>query len=102
MPTVVLRLPAVKRQSATRPTVCRYCQGQTFQRWGAVQKPVRDPHYRSGQVYRDRNCHCHRTFRHYPQALASTLQQTCYGCGVWTASMCGAARPRQDCSTLCG
>lgn len=69
MPIVVLQLPDVKRKSETRPKRCRYCQGETFQRWGKVRKPVRDNRYRSVQVYRYRCCHCRRTFRHYPEGV---------------------------------
>lgn len=69
MSIVVLQLPVVKRQIATRPTACPYCQGETFQRWGAVKKPVRDPRLRSVKVYRYRCCHCRPTFRHYPAGV---------------------------------
>jgi transposase-like protein len=69
MPIVVLQLPDVKRKNETRPKKCPYCQGETFQRWGKVRKPVRDNCYRSVQVYRYRCCHCRHTFRHYPQGV---------------------------------
>lgn len=69
MSIVVLNLPDVKRHSETRPQECPYCQGETFQRWGAVKKPVRDPRLRRVKVYRYRCCHCRRTFRHYPQGV---------------------------------
>lgn len=69
MAIVVLQLPNVKRKRETRPRSCSYCQGETFQRWGGVRKPVRDNRLRSVQVYRYRCCHCHRTFRHYPQGV---------------------------------
>ena len=69
MSIVVLNLPDVKPQTETRPQDCPYCQGETFQRWGAVRKPVRDPRLRSVKVYRYRCCHCQRTFRHYPQGV---------------------------------
>lgn len=67
MSIVVLNLPDVKPERETRPQECPNCQGETFQRWGAVRKPVRDPRLRSVKVYRYRCCHCRRTFRHYPQ-----------------------------------
>lgn len=66
MSIVVLRLPEVKRKTETRPQKCRYCGGETFQRWGKVRKPVRDNRHRTVSVYRYRCCHCLRTFRHYP------------------------------------
>lgn len=66
MAIVVLKLPDVKRKSEARPRKCRYCEGETFQRWGQVQKAVRDVHVRKVKVYRYRCCRCKRTFRHYP------------------------------------
>lgn len=69
MSIVVLQLPDVKRKTEIRPSDCRYCQGPTFQRWGSVQKPVRDNRYRSVLVYRYWCCHCQRTFRHYPPGV---------------------------------
>jgi transposase-like protein len=69
MSIVVLQLPDVKRKSETRPKKCPYCQGEIFQRWGKVGKPVRDNQYRNVQVYRYRCCHCRRTFRHYPAGV---------------------------------
>ena len=69
MPIVVLQLPNVKRKSEIRPQTCPYCQGETFQRWGKVRKPVRDSRYRSVQVYRYLCCHCRQTFSHYPEGV---------------------------------
>ena len=69
MPIVVLQLPDVKRKTETRPRKCRYCQGETFQRWGKVKKPVRDNRCRNVQVYRYRCCSCQHTFRHYPEGV---------------------------------
>ena len=66
MPIVTLQLPAVKRKNKSRPQKCRYCHGETFQRWGKVGKPIRDLRVRKIQVYRYRCCSCRRTFRHYP------------------------------------
>lgn len=74
MSIVVLQLPDVKRKTETRPQKCRYCQGETFQRWGSVRKPVRDSRYRSAQVYRYRCCRCGRTFRHYPFGIDAADQ----------------------------
>lgn len=69
MSIVVLQLPDVKRKTEIRPWKCHYCQGETFQRWGKVKKPVRDNRYRNVLVYRYRCCRCRRTFRHYPQGV---------------------------------
>jgi transposase-like protein len=69
MPIVILQLPEVKQKTESRPTQCRYCAGETFQRWGKVVKPVRDKRYRNVQVYRYMCCSCGRTFRHYPQGV---------------------------------
>lgn len=71
---VTLRLSDVKRKTETRPQKCRYCQGETFQRWGKVKKPVRDNRCRSVQVYRYRCCTCHHTFRHYPEGVDAADQ----------------------------
>lgn len=67
MSIVVLKLPDVKRKREERPRRCPYCEGELFQRWGQVRKPVKDVHVRRVQVYRYRCCRCHRTFRHYPE-----------------------------------
>jgi hypothetical protein len=67
MPIVVLKLPDVKRKTEVRPGKCPYCEGGTFQRWGRVNKPVKDIRARNVKVYRYRCCQCGRTFRHYPQ-----------------------------------
>lgn len=67
MSIVVLKLPDVKRKTEERPKRCPYCKGETFQRWGRVRKPVKDVHVRQVQAYRYKCCHCHRTFRHYPE-----------------------------------
>lgn len=32
-----------------------------------MNKPVKDVHIKNVKVYRYRCCHCHRTFRHYPE-----------------------------------
>ena len=69
MKNIILKLPEVKRKQEERPKKCRYCQGETFQRWGKVRKPVRDSQYRSVEVYRYRCCRCGRTFRHYPTGV---------------------------------
>jgi len=67
MAIVVLKLPVVKRKKEERPRECRYCEGWTFQRWGRVNKPVKDVRARNVKVYRYRCCRCQRTFRHYPE-----------------------------------
>lgn len=74
MSIVVLKLPAVKRQREERPKACRYCAGETFQRWGVVNKPVKDIRVRQVKVYRYRCCQCKRTFRHYPEGNTSADQ----------------------------
>jgi transposase-like protein len=67
MAIVVLKLPDVKRKREERPRACPYCAGETFQRWGQVNKPVKDVRVRNVKVYRYRCCQCKRTFRHYPE-----------------------------------
>ncbi len=67
MAIVVLKLPDVKRKREGRPKRCPYCEGETFQRWGQVKKPVKDVRVRKVRVYRYLCCQCRRTFRHYPE-----------------------------------
>lgn len=74
MAIVVLKLPVVKRKTEERPKKCPYCTGITFQRWGPVNKPVKDVRVRNVKVYRYRCCHCKRTFRHYPEGNTSADQ----------------------------
>lgn len=69
MTIVILSLPEVKRKTENRPQECPYCQGATFQRWGKVNKPVKDNRHRKVAVYRYCCCHCRRTFRHYPVGI---------------------------------
>lgn len=61
MSIVVLQLPDVKRKSEILSRECRYCHGETFQRWGVVKKPVKDNRYRKVDMYRYRCCHYWRT-----------------------------------------
>ena len=74
MSILVLKLPDVKRKTEKRPKECPYCQGEIFQRWGEVQKSVRDLHCRRVQVYRYRCCRCQKTFRHYPEGISRAAQ----------------------------
>ena len=69
MSIVVLKLPDVKRSNEKRPRACPSCQGETFQRWGKVSKPVKDNSIDIVKVYRYRCNHCGRTFRHYPEGV---------------------------------
>jgi transposase-like protein len=75
MAIVVLKLPDVKRTREERPRHCPYCDGETFQRWGGVEKAVKDVRVRKVKVYRYRCCQCKRTFRHYPEG-SSRADQT--------------------------
>lgn len=74
MSIVVLKLPDVKRGREERPRKCPYCEGEIFQRWGQVKKPVRDMHCHQVKVYRYRCCRCRRTFRHYPEGTSRADQ----------------------------
>lgn len=69
MSVIILRLPKIKRKTEARPRKCRYCPGETFQRWGKVKKAVRDHRYRNVRVHRYRCCTCRRTFRFYPEGV---------------------------------
>jgi len=74
MSIVILKLPEVKRKTEERPKGCSYCNGETFQRWGEVKKPVRDAFIRKVSVYRYRCCRCGHTFRHYPEGITQADQ----------------------------
>lgn len=74
MSIVVLNLPAVKRKKEERPKKCPICNEETFQRWGQVNKAVKDPRVRQVKVYRYRCCHCKHTFRHYPEGVSPAQQ----------------------------
>lgn len=74
MSIVVLKLPNVKQQTEERPQKCPYCEGEAFQRWGQVEKRVRDVHCRQVKVYRYCCCRCERTFRHYPEGCSRADQ----------------------------
>jgi Transposase IS66 family len=74
MSIVVLKLPDVKRSTEERPKKCRYCGGNTFQRWGQVNKPVKDVRVRNVKVHRYRCWQCKRTFRHYPEGNSGADQ----------------------------
>jgi len=74
MSIVVLNLPVVKRKKEERPKRCPYCGGETFQRWGQVNKAVKDTRVRQVKVYRYRCCHCQSTFRHYPAGVSHAQQ----------------------------
>jgi len=74
MSIVVLNLPAVKRKIEERPKKCAYCEGETFQRWGQVNKRLKDTQVRQVKVYRYRCCHCKHTFRYYPEGVSYAQQ----------------------------
>jgi transposase-like protein len=71
---IVLQLPKVKHNKNSRPTKCPYCKGETFQRWGQVQKQVKDPRVRTVRVYRYKCTSCRHTFRDYPVGVERALQ----------------------------
>jgi len=90
MAIVVLKLPDVKRKREARPKSCPYCAGETFQRWGQVNKPVKDVRVRNVKVYRYRCCHCKRTFRHYPEGNTQadqTERLRCFAIVLWTLGL---------------
>lgn len=74
MSILVLKLPDVKQKKGERPKACPYCGGGIFQRWGQVNKPVRDTRCRNVRVYRYRCCRCRRTFRDYPPGTSRADQ----------------------------
>ncbi len=74
MSIVVLQLPEIDPIYQERPTKCRYCGGETFQRWGRVSKAVKDHEFEQVTIYRYRCCNCQRTFRQYPQGVDRATQ----------------------------
>jgi len=90
MSIVVLKLPDVKRKREERPRQCQYCEGETFQRWGQVNKPVKDVRVRNVKVYRYRCCQCKRTFRHYPEGNSradQTARLRLFAVLLWTLGL---------------
>lgn len=90
MAIVVLKLPDVKHRQEERPQACPYCKGVTFQRWGQVNKPVKDLRVRNVKVYRYRCCHCKRTFRHYPEGNSradQTARLRLFAILLWTLGL---------------
>jgi len=90
MAIVVLKLPDVKRKREARPRACPYCAGLTFQRWGQVNKPVKDVRVRNIKVYRYRCCECKRTFRHYPEGNTNadrTERLRLFAMVLWTMGL---------------
>jgi transposase-like protein len=90
MSIVVLKLPDVKQKMEGRPKQCPYCEGATFQRWGCVNKAVKDVRVRNVKVYRYRCCHCKRTFRHYPEGTTradQTERLRVFAVVLWTLGL---------------
>ena len=71
---IVIQLPTVKRIKNERPTKCKYCEGEIFQRWGEMQRQVKDTKIRTARVCRYRCTKCKRTFRHYPEGISHAQQ----------------------------
>ena len=74
MAIVTLCLPVVKAFAENRPSQCAYCGSSLLQRWGKVERAVKDPHVHQALLYRYRCTDCGRTFRHYPEGLTSARQ----------------------------
>src|SRR5262245_24639091 len=90
MAIVVLKLPEVKQKTETRPRQCTYCKGAIFQRWGQVNKALKDIRVRNIKVYRYWCCQCKRTFRHYPEGNSKANQTErlrLFAILLWTLGM---------------
>lgn len=74
MTIITLKLTEIKTETTERPKECPYCKKETFQYWGKVEKPVRDPKIERVEVRRYRCCGCGKTFRHYPQGIEAADQ----------------------------
>ena len=71
---IVLQLPKVERKNTHRPKQCTYCRGEILQRWGQVNKRVKDTKVRNAKVYRYWCVSCQRSFRHYPDGITRAMQ----------------------------
>jgi transposase-like protein len=71
---IVLQLPQVKRKKLTRPSKCPYCKGEVFQRWGMVNRQIKDTKIRTVEVPRYKCTICRRTFRAYPEGVSHAQQ----------------------------
>ena len=69
MAIVLIQMPTVNPIPTLRPKECPYCSSQILQRWGSVQKPLRDTDFEVVVAYRFRCIQCTRTFRHYPDGV---------------------------------
>lgn len=74
MAIIILKLTEIKIETVGRPKQCPYCGHGTFQYWGKVKKPVRDPQIKQVEIKRYRCCECGKTFRQYPEGLSSADQ----------------------------
>jgi transposase-like protein len=72
--TIVLQLTPVERRTRRRPKQCKYCKGETFQRWGQERRRIKDTKIRTVEVCRYRCNRCKRTFRHYPEGVSAAQQ----------------------------
>ena len=96
MAIVTLRLPAVKACTESRPAHCPECGCMVLQRWGSVQKAVKDPHVHLVLLYRYHCTACQHTFRYYPQGLCAAHQsqrlvQLAALCWIFGLSLRGAS-----------
>jgi len=71
---IVLQLPEVKRENEERPSVCPYCGGETFQRWGTIHRQIKDTKVRKVKVTRFKCTTCGKTFRFYPEGVSHARQ----------------------------
>lgn len=71
---IILQLPAVKKFKLERPKHCKYCTGEILQRWGKVQKKIKDTKIKSVEVYRYFCLTCNRSFRDYPDGTSQAQQ----------------------------
>ena len=74
MAIVTLRLPDVKAFTENRPSCCSHCDSPLLQRWGRVERAVKDPQVHQAWIYRYYCTDCRRTFRHYPEGVTSARQ----------------------------
>jgi transposase-like protein len=71
---MIIQLPKIERNNFKRPEKCPYCQGETFQGWGTIQKKIKDTKIRKVNVKRYRCTSCQKTFRQYPEGVSHAQQ----------------------------
>src|SRR6266478_10155636 len=92
MAIVRIQMPSVNPSPSSRPKQCPRCSCEILQRWGRVEKPLRDTELEQVQAYRFRctNAQCNATFRHYPDGVDAadmSLRLRCLAALAWSMGL---------------